>query len=417
MERSPLLARLWLVCRPLTYLPPAPPPPAAEAERGSEDLRELAAAVRQALRLPEEQAVSFSQLRDVLMALKGNQLPWPPGVTPELYRATDVAVGAARACTWLLLAWQARLPQPCGLTACGLAGAPPQRPCALPPARLPSARAPAQRAAALSRHGCPERSAALTRSAPAPAPAAGLQAVHHETAIYAPVVEQGLLPQEGCDRVVRLSIGPLIWRLLDNMRRAAGCRQRRLQPQREADAAAAGTRRSGRRLVGAGAAGAGAAASSGGGGGAAASGGGDGCALKLALFSGHDTTLMPLLVALGHRVKAWPPFVAHVELELWGAAAGGAAVAGGAGGDGGGPERAGAGAGAGVGAGEAPPLLVAARYNGLPIVWPSGGGGAVAGAGGGSRHPHFISLSGFEQLLRGVQEDQEGHERSCRPGA
>jgi hypothetical protein len=54
--------------------------------------------VRQALQLPEDLPISFNQLRDVLAALKGNQLPWPTGLTPELYRALDVAVGPLRAC-------------------------------------------------------------------------------------------------------------------------------------------------------------------------------------------------------------------------------------------------------------------------------------------------------------------------------
>jgi hypothetical protein len=195
--------------------------------------------------------------------------------------------------------------------------------------------------------------------------------------------------------VIRLSIGPLIWRLLDNMRSAASCRQRRQQQQL------------------------GAAARSADGAGSVGESVGDPCALKLALFSGHDTSVMPLLVALGHKIQTWPPFVAHVELELWAAAGSaaagsGAAAAGGGGGGGagagGGPER--------RGAADAPQLLVAARFDGLPMVWPGGGGGGGAGAdiAASTRHPHFISLAGFEQALRRVLQDKEGHERSCQAG-
>lgn len=38
---------------------------------------------------------------------------------------------------------------------------------------------------------------------------------------------------------------------------------------------------------------------------------------KMKLFSGHDTTLMPLLVALGYELKNWPPFMSNLIFELY----------------------------------------------------------------------------------------------------
>ena len=35
------------------------------------------------------------------------------------------------------------------------------------------------------------------------------------------------------------------------------------------------------------------------------------------LFSGHDTTLMPILVALGYKLDHWPPFMSNVVFELY----------------------------------------------------------------------------------------------------
>ena len=38
---------------------------------------------------------------------------------------------------------------------------------------------------------------------------------------------------------------------------------------------------------------------------------------KMQLFSGHDTTLMPILVALGYDLKDWPPFMSNLIFELY----------------------------------------------------------------------------------------------------
>lgn len=50
--------------------------------------------MRAALGLPADQPLAMNRLRDVLAALKGSQLAWPEGMTPDLYRAIDVAVSA-----------------------------------------------------------------------------------------------------------------------------------------------------------------------------------------------------------------------------------------------------------------------------------------------------------------------------------
>lgn len=38
---------------------------------------------------------------------------------------------------------------------------------------------------------------------------------------------------------------------------------------------------------------------------------------KLYLYSGHDSTIMPLLAALGQEVDHWPPYLANLVFELW----------------------------------------------------------------------------------------------------
>jgi len=49
----------------------------------------------------------------------------------------------------------------------------------------------------------------------------------------------------------------------------------------------------------------------------AASGEAESAKTKMKLFSGHDTTLMPLLVALGHELRDWPPFMSNLIFELY----------------------------------------------------------------------------------------------------
>jgi hypothetical protein len=57
-------------------------------------MQALQAQVRATLGLPADQPLAMNRLRDVLAALKGSQLAWPEAMTPELYRAIDVAVSA-----------------------------------------------------------------------------------------------------------------------------------------------------------------------------------------------------------------------------------------------------------------------------------------------------------------------------------
>ena len=38
---------------------------------------------------------------------------------------------------------------------------------------------------------------------------------------------------------------------------------------------------------------------------------------RMFLYSGHDTSVMPLLAALGKRVENWPPYLSNLVLELW----------------------------------------------------------------------------------------------------
>ena len=38
---------------------------------------------------------------------------------------------------------------------------------------------------------------------------------------------------------------------------------------------------------------------------------------QLLLYSGHDTTIMPLLVMLGEDTLNWPPYCSNIVFELW----------------------------------------------------------------------------------------------------
>ena len=38
---------------------------------------------------------------------------------------------------------------------------------------------------------------------------------------------------------------------------------------------------------------------------------------QMYMYSGHDTTIMPLLATLGQDVTTWPPYVSNVIFELW----------------------------------------------------------------------------------------------------
>lgn len=182
------------------------------------------------------------------------------------------------------------------------------------------------------------------------------QAVRHEAAVVGPTPQDGLVDEATARKVIALSVGPLAHRLRVNMLTA-------VQADESASAAGAGSGakggaggdpqaakrgwglRSTRALL------AGAAAAEhepggrwaglgqvgrearqlrgersgglgGGGGGKSAGTAGrpssDAAAPpSLWLYSGHDSTITPLLVALGQPETDWPPFTANLVFELW----------------------------------------------------------------------------------------------------
>ncbi|KAG2482702.1 hypothetical protein HYH03_018383 [Edaphochlamys debaryana] len=98
-----------------------------------------------------------------------------------------------------------------------------------------------------------------------------------------------------CRQLLRLGIGPLLTRLIAGLRKEAAADAAALQDAAAAAVAAA------------------AAATSGGA--SAAPPGHAGPTLHL--YSGHDSTLFPLLAALGHPLRRWPGFTASLVLELF----------------------------------------------------------------------------------------------------
>ncbi|KAG2441534.1 hypothetical protein HXX76_003155 [Chlamydomonas incerta] len=118
-----------------------------------------------------------------------------------------------------------------------------------------------------------------------------------------------------CQQLLQLGIGLLLRELVDGLRLAAAAAEARLA------AAAAGQPLPAQGLPGAAP-------------GAVAAVGVPPVAL-LDLYSGHDSTLMPLLAALGNAVDRWPPFVGNLLIELYRvprAGGGGKAPGGGGGG-------------------------------------------------------------------------------------
>lgn len=172
------------------------------------------------------------------------------------------------------------------------------------------------------------------------------QATDYEISIYAPGPWNCASTPTACSSMLRLSIGPLLTRLLHNMdaalaraaRRAAACGRPAAAPDAEASPSV----------------------------GAAAGGACDGShgnlpgsdeeadekLPKLFLWSGHDTTVMPLLTALGYETHQWPTFTANIAFELW------------------------------RGAGGAPWVRV--LYNGEPLPWQGAGEAGSSRGGGGS---------------------------------
>lgn len=38
---------------------------------------------------------------------------------------------------------------------------------------------------------------------------------------------------------------------------------------------------------------------------------------RMYLYSAHDTTIMPLVVAMGVDIDTWPPYLSNLSFELW----------------------------------------------------------------------------------------------------
>ena len=89
------------------------------------------------------------------------------------------------------------------------------------------------------------------------------KALFEETVLTTPEPESGLITRELSDKVVFMSIGPLIQKLLRDLNELSN-----VPP--------------------------------------------------LSIFSSHDSTIMPLLHALGKPVSKWPSFAASITIELWG---------------------------------------------------------------------------------------------------
>lgn len=115
------------------------------------------------------------------------------------------------------------------------------------------------------------------------------QATQQEVCIHAPGHDNCLTTQHDCDAIVRLAIGTLLWRLVNNMETAVAADQAvavSAAPELPVPMSSSSVSSSS-------------------------------SVPRLFLYSGHDTTLMPLLRALGQPVTEWPAFASHVTVELW----------------------------------------------------------------------------------------------------
>ena len=105
--------------------------------------------------------------------------------------------------------------------------------------------------------------------------------------------------------VLRLGMGVLMGMMVQRMEAAAAASEAAAQAASSGEGAAAAA-------------------------GSSSSGGGDGdssnsgasssaspAATRMFLYSGHDSSLMPLLAALGKEVRGWPPYLSSLALELW----------------------------------------------------------------------------------------------------
>ncbi|GAX83875.1 hypothetical protein CEUSTIGMA_g11300.t1 [Chlamydomonas eustigma] len=162
------------------------------------------------------------------------------------------------------------------------------------------------------------------------------QATKHEAPLSSPSVGDGLLDEENCKRVIQMSIGPLVWRLGANMQMAAmqaetldddvlssfrfgrkGLRQEALTSTSSSSALLKGTHTVVSGTV------------------SATEGSnmvnntsksshhsvpdkGSWRPPLMHVYSGHDSTVSPLLVLLTRKTQdSWPPFTANLVFELW----------------------------------------------------------------------------------------------------
>jgi hypothetical protein len=106
--------------------------------------------------------------------------------------------------------------------------------------------------------------------------------------------------------VLRLGMGVLMGMMVQRMEAAAAAAEAAAQSASSGEGAAAA---------------AGSSSSSTGSDGASSSSGASSsatpAATRMFLYSGHDSSLMPLLAALGKDVRDWPPYLSSLALELW----------------------------------------------------------------------------------------------------
>lgn len=103
------------------------------------------------------------------------------------------------------------------------------------------------------------------------------RATYHESAIIAPCDHDMAI----CKTSLQLSLGRLADALLVNMAAAAKCAGPPLLPSKSS---------SSRKPCG---------------------------VPPLMLYSGHDSTIIPLMAMLGHPLEVWPTYASHVVFELW----------------------------------------------------------------------------------------------------
>jgi len=133
-----------------------------------------------------------------------------------------------------------------------------------------------------------------------------------------------------CQQVTALTTGRLLWQLLDNMHTAAVTHSNTTKHTDTANCSSSSSSAAPlqhaplahRRLLEGTPASTSSFSSSKAGSSSSSNSSSDGkfdgrVAPRLMLFSAHDTTLLPLLAALGQHQTRWPGFTSHIAVELW----------------------------------------------------------------------------------------------------